>query len=306
MSPMHSSALEAPQKTTTHGSSDTLPESSAQTGMSESSSIKSRPMGSVSPERQAALVPLHYTPWAIEETLPESFARLASLGPSSTGTESTLPASPQHQSALMRLPEELLLEILSLAVPRSVTQLGNLSYNYTRSGTAYHNHEYFRYSLDTVVSRRFHTIAREAFFRTYIHDVQLMYGEVPHGDPQADAQERCDITALRPHRTEVGRLRLHVLGIRLAALQIGVRDLLRRLATFPGLRELEMLVETLEHSSRVADNEALLWEEIEKWREEVAAKRRVKVRVQFECHDRRVIWEGTGERRIVDLTGHAK
>jgi len=28
--------------------------------------------------------------------------------------------------------------------------------------------------------------------------------------------------------------------------------------------------------------------------------------VQFECHDRRVIWEGTGERRVVDLTGHAK
>ncbi|KAK0878646.1 hypothetical protein LTR87_007507 [Friedmanniomyces endolithicus] len=281
---MYNTALEALQKTN-QVSSDISPESSAQIGMSEASSIENRPMEPTSPERQAALVPLHMSSWAVENTLQGSIARLASLE---------------------LLSEELLLEILSLAVPRSVTQLGNLSYNYTRSGTAYHNHEYFRYSLDTVVSRRFHTIAREAFFRTYIHDVQLIYGEVPHDDPQADAQERCDITALRPHRAEIEHLRLQVLGFRLAALEIGVRDLPRRLAAFPGLRELELLVETLEHSSKVADDEALLWEEIEKWRGGMAAKRRVKLRVQFECHDRRVIWEGTGERRVVDLIGHAK
>ncbi|KAK0310426.1 hypothetical protein LTR57_019068 [Friedmanniomyces endolithicus] len=302
---MYNTALEALQKTN-QISSHISPESAAQIGMSEASSIENRPMDPVSPERQAALVPLHMSARAIEDTLKGSIARLASLELLSGEDHSTLSASPQHQSALMRLPEELLLEILSLAIPRSVTQLGNLSYNYRRSGTAYHNHEYFRYTLDTVVSRRFHTIAREAFFRTYIHDVRLIYGEVPHDDPQADAQKRCDITALRPHRAEIEHLRLQVLGFRLAALEIGVRDLPRRLAAFPGLRELELLVETLEHSSRVADDETLLWEEIEKWRGGMAAKRRVKLRVQFECHDRRVILEGTGERRVVDLTGHAK
>ncbi|KAK0924648.1 hypothetical protein LTR91_004644 [Friedmanniomyces endolithicus] len=302
MSPMHSSALEAPQKTTTHGSSATLPESSAQTGMSESSSIDSRPMESVSPERQAALVPLHYTPRAVEETLPESFARPASLGPSSTGTESTLPASPQHQSALMRLPEEILLNIFSMAIPRSLTELGTLGEGYPRTEIAYRDAEFFRYSRDTAISRRLHIVANEALFRTYTHDVRLYYSN--YEDPSV--RYNCDTSALQPRRAEVERLTLYITGNGSVALKMGVRDLPGLLGTYPRLRKVDIFIETFGYFANIADLEELLREQIEAWKRSMLAEKRVKLRVEFECHNHRVVWEGMGERRVVDLSGHVK
>ncbi|KAK3656555.1 hypothetical protein LTR56_002902 [Elasticomyces elasticus] len=121
-----------------------------------------------------------------------------------------------QRASLMRLPDELLVNIIRQAVPDELAHLDGYVTRGHEANAAYHRH--YR---NTIVPRHFHHLSSEVFFLDYIHDLQIMYSESSNEAP-------C-----------IRKLRLDILA-RYDTHQYAVRDISGLLESFPGLREVEV------------------------------------------------------------------
>ncbi|KAK5746695.1 hypothetical protein LTR17_000712 [Elasticomyces elasticus] len=228
----------------------------------------------------------------------------------SSRTSDPTPTMPKDQAAstassynsgptLMTLPSELLLQILTFIIPNDLTKsTGKLN------GRPYHNHPSHRnpptpifrtYHATTLVSHRFHNLSRTAFFDTYTHELSLDYS--PSRDCACDegceeCSESPEIASLSPRefqRRDVRKMTVSVSAYFLGNLRIAVEGLPKQLGRFTGVREVEVSVDTWEHSSRVHALAERLWREM---------------KLTFECHDQRVRWDKMGAKQVEDLKSH--
>ncbi|KAK3656560.1 hypothetical protein LTR56_002908 [Elasticomyces elasticus] len=234
-------------------------------------------------------------------------------------TKSTVPERPKAPSStptLMTLPAELLLQILTLVIPSEITAPSNFIYRYYPSSDPNPFDSIFRaYHATTLVSHHYHNLSRSAFFDQYTHELGLSYSSSPPcaceegcGGGQREFLEMASLSRRWCQRKDVRRMKVRVYAYWLENLEIAVGDLVKRLERFSaGVREVEMFVETVEHSSRVLGLAENLWVEVGKWKAGVEAARSeggMKMRLAFECHDQRILWDEKGDKQVKVLRGH--
>ncbi|KAK4898739.1 hypothetical protein LTR27_003912 [Elasticomyces elasticus] len=241
-------------------------------------------------------------------------------------TENVSPAAPEQPEAdtsatksaptLMTLPSELLLQILTLGIPSELRAPSNFVYRYYPSSEPTPFDTIFRaYHATTLVSHHYHNLSRSAFFDHYTHELGLSYSSSPPcaceegcGGAQREFLEMASLSRRWCQRRDVRKMKARVYAYWLENLEMAMGDLVKRLKRFStGVREVEMFVETVEHSSRGLGLSDSLWAKVWEWKAGVEAARSeggVRMKVAFECHDQRISWDEKGDKQVQVLRGH--
>ncbi|KAK5726608.1 hypothetical protein LTR15_002494 [Elasticomyces elasticus] len=211
------------------------------------------------------------------------------------------PVSPPNSSSatqtifLMDLPEELLLQILLLAVPDKLAGPWETPGQFVKSDLL--RATYCEYHASMVVLRPYHNLARDAFFSIYMHEIWILYTHKRKRKVHEGVQVHPD------HRSEIKRLKLRLCSSKLFGLIFATEEVRLWLDMFPRLREVQVFVGTLEHKSPVRELGPQMWECLVDWQERSKVERssRVKIKLVFQCSDRRWVWDESGEARNVKL-----
>ncbi|KAK5708415.1 hypothetical protein LTR97_000955 [Elasticomyces elasticus] len=226
------------------------------------------------------------------------------------------PSATKSTPTLMTLPAELLLQILTLVIPSEITAPSNYIYRYYPSSDPTPFDSIFRaYHATTLVSHHYHNLSRSAFFDQYTHELGLSYSSSPPcaceegcGGGQREFLEMASLSRRWCQRRDVRKMKVRVHASWLENLEMAVGDLVKRLERFStGVREVEMSVETYEHSSRILGLAESLWSEVGRWKAGVEAGRSgvgLKMTLTFECHDQRISWDDKGDKQVKVLRGH--
>ncbi|KAK5686938.1 hypothetical protein LTS10_001074 [Elasticomyces elasticus] len=195
----------------------------------------------------------------------------------------------------MDLPEELLLQILLLAVPDELAGPLETAGQFAKSDLL--RATYCEYHASTAVSRRYRDLARDAFFSIYMHEIWILYTHERKRKVHEGVQVHPD------HRNEIKRLKLRICSAWFFGLVPTTGEVRLWLDMFSGLREVHVYVGTREHKSPVRKLGPQIWECLKDWQERSKVERssRVKVKLVFQCNDRRWVWDDSGEAREVKL-----
>ncbi|KAK3656559.1 hypothetical protein LTR56_002907 [Elasticomyces elasticus] len=198
-------------------------------------------------------------------------------------------------TSLMDLPEELLLQILLLAVPDKLAGPWETPGQFVKSDLL--RATYCEYHASMVVSRPYHNLARDAFFSIYMHEIWILYTHKRKRKVHEGVQVYPD------HRSEIKRLKLRLCSSQFFGLNSATEEVQLWLDMFPRLREVQVFVGTLEHKSLVRELGPQVWECLMDWQERSKVERssRVKIKLVFQCNDRRWVWDESGEARNVKL-----
>ncbi|KAK1073090.1 hypothetical protein LTR12_004892 [Friedmanniomyces endolithicus] len=142
------------------------------------------------------------------------------------------------QAGLMTLPQELLKAIndIAIEIPETLTTLNKQSEPWTDK-----NQVYSRYHLLTSVSQAYQDTAHRTFFRQYTHDVHLVY--------------ECGAYYNHP---KIRKLRVRFEASSREDVAVAVDDVVGILDGYAGLREVEVVFETLECWGHVEASKKLL------------------------------------------------
>ncbi|KAK4949305.1 hypothetical protein LTR10_011922 [Elasticomyces elasticus] len=205
------------------------------------------------------------------------------------------PTSPfaTQTTFLMDLPEELLLQILLLAVPDELAGPLEIAGQFAKSDLL--RATYREYHASTAVSGRYHGLARDAFFSIYMHEIWILCTHERKRKVHESVQVHHD------HRSEIKRLKLRLCSSKFLGLVSATQEVRSWLDMFPGLREVQVYAGTLEHNSPVKELGPQIWECLMVWQEHSKVERssRVKIKLVFQCNDRRWVWDDSGEARFV-------
>ncbi|TKA77968.1 hypothetical protein B0A55_05808 [Friedmanniomyces simplex] len=160
---------------------------------------------------------------------------------------------PTSQASLLALPNELLLQIFSHCVPEYLRSEGERDHWVNAD-----EHTLFRDS--TLVSKRYHLVAKEAFFDSYIHQVRIICDH----RRRTDAIRRRDVTLARDNVRNLG---LSILAPNLADLELVAANLLGDTEDFANVRVLYVDVETKVDERRVAGILERIWGIVNAWAE---------------------------------------
>ncbi|KAK0903703.1 hypothetical protein LTR91_007782 [Friedmanniomyces endolithicus] len=200
--------------------------------------------------------------------------------------------SPTTQAGLMTLPEELLHAIndLALEIPETPTTLNKLSEPWTDK-----NQVYSRYHLLTSVSQAYQDTAHRTFFRQYTHDVHLVYTcGAYYSHPKVVC--RSGVIAVHPQllRCRIWKLRVRFEASSREDMAVAVDDVVGILDGYAGLREVEVVFETLECWGHVEASKRLLEERIAAWGKTMGGEGTESwtrtAKLDFDCEDWRVVY----------------
>ncbi|KAK5743117.1 hypothetical protein LTR17_002878 [Elasticomyces elasticus] len=209
--------------------------------------------------------------------------------PSPTGPFAT------QTTFLMDLPEELLLQILLFAVPDKLAGPLETAGQFAKSDLL--RATYCEYHASTAVSSRYHDLARDAFFSIYMHEIWVLYTHERKRKVHESVQVHHD------YRSEIKRLKLRLCSSKFFGLASATEEVRLWLDMFPGLREVQVFVGTLEHKSPVRELGPQIWACLMDWQEHSKVERssRVKIKLVFKCNDRWWVWDESGEARNVKI-----
>ncbi|KAK0944762.1 hypothetical protein LTR29_003775 [Friedmanniomyces endolithicus] len=200
--------------------------------------------------------------------------------------------SPTTQAGLTTLPQELLHAIndLALEIPEPLTTLNQLSEPWTDK-----NQVYSRYHLLTSVSQAYQDTAHRTFFRQYIHDVHLVY-ECGAYYSHPKVVYRSSVIAVQPQplRCQIRKLRVRFEASSREDVAVAVDDVVGVLDSYAGLREVEVVFETLECWGHVEASKRLLEERVKTWGKTMGGDGRESwartAKLDFDCEDWRVVY----------------
>ncbi|KAK5686914.1 hypothetical protein LTS10_001049 [Elasticomyces elasticus] len=176
------------------------------------------------------------------------------------------------QATLMTLPDELLLQILKLCIPRKHRSPRDFLYS------TYPGYNSFAYST-TLVSKHFRALATTAWTSNYTHNVWIVY----MGD-QARYNRRL---ALRHGNIRRLSVRVSADYLSESGVHPTVQDVVEYIGSFPELRELELEFECYENSYSLVATRFGLWEALVAWaRQEHRLGWKRKARMRFSCEMR--------------------
>ncbi|KAK0366951.1 hypothetical protein LTR91_002846 [Friedmanniomyces endolithicus] len=196
------------------------------------------------------------------------------------------------QASLMTLPQELLKAIndLAIEIPETLTTLNKLSDPWTDK-----NQIYSRYHLLTCVSQAYQDTAHRTFFRQYIHDVHLVY-ECGAYYSHPKVVYRSSVIAVQPQplRCQIRKLRVRFEASSREAMAVAVEDVVGILDGYAGLREVEVVFETLECWGHVEASKKLLEQRVEAWGKTMGGEGKETwartAKLDFDCEDWRVVY----------------
>ncbi|KAK5746694.1 hypothetical protein LTR17_000711 [Elasticomyces elasticus] len=226
--------------------------------------------------------------WRYGTALTKTFGLCTAPIASPTGPFAT------QTTVLMGLPEELLLQILLFAVPDKLAGPLETAGQFAKSDLL--RATYREYHASTAVSGRYHDLARDAFFSIYMHEIWVLY-TVRKRKVHEGVQVHHD------HRSEIERLKLRLCSSKFFGLVPATEEVRLWLDMFPGLREVQVFVGTLEHKSPVRKLGPQIWACLMDWQRHSKVERssRVKIKLVFKCNDRWWVWDESGEARNVKI-----
>ncbi|KAK0325424.1 hypothetical protein LTR54_005065 [Friedmanniomyces endolithicus] len=183
--------------------------------------------------------------------------------------------SPTTQADLMTLPQELSTAIndIALEIPETLTTLNKLSDPWTDK-----NQAFSRYHLLTSVSQAYQDTAHRTFFRQYTHDVDLVYkcgGYYTTPLPDQEVKVRFEASSRED-------------------MAVAVDDVVGILDGYAGLREVEVMFETLECWGHVEASKKLLEERVRAWGKTMGGEGKEMwvrtTKLDFDCEDWRVVY----------------
>ncbi|KAK0291049.1 hypothetical protein LTR35_001770 [Friedmanniomyces endolithicus] len=180
--------------------------------------------------------------------------------------------SPTTQADLMTLPQELSTAIndIALEIPETLTTLNKLSDPWTDK-----NQAFSRYHLLTSVSQAYQDTAHRTFFRQYTHDVDLVYKCGGYYSHPKEVKVRFEASSRED-------------------MAVAVDDVVGILDGYAGLREVEVMFETLECWGHVEASKKLLEERVRAWGKTMGGEGKEMwvrtTKLDFDCEDWRVVY----------------